>query len=73
MNGEYEAAVLHAVILTGTDAHVESKKAARRKSAAFLIGAHARRSVKINASRIALRDELCADQLFYARLHVHRV
>ncbi len=27
---------------------------------------------RINASRIALRDVLCADQLFYARLHAHR-
>jgi hypothetical protein len=27
---------------------------------------------RINASRTALRDVLCADQLFYARLHVHR-
>ena len=55
-----------------TAAH--SKKAARHKAGGFFDNAPqaARHGVKINASRIALRDVLCADQLFYARLHVHR-
>jgi hypothetical protein len=51
-----------------------SKKAARHKAGGFFDSTPqaARHSVQINASRIALRDVLCADQLFYAQLHVHR-
>ena len=51
-----------------------SKKAARHKAGGFFEDAPqaARHSGKINASRIALRDVLSADPLFYVQLHVHR-
>jgi hypothetical protein len=46
------------------------KKAAGWGAGGFFGAARRLHRKRINASRIALRDVLCADQLFYARLHV---
>ena len=59
---------------TGVLHQPDSKKAARHEAGGFFEDAPqaAHHSVNINASRIALRDVLCADQLFYVQLHAHR-
>jgi hypothetical protein len=48
---------------------MNNKKAAGFAAGGFSFDSSASAAVSINASRIALRDVLCADQLSYARLH----
>jgi hypothetical protein len=57
------------IFLPVGDRQKATKKPPAVQRAAFRMEAAQSAAYPINASRIALRDVLCADQLSYARLH----